>query len=338
MIDTDVREQAVYVYALELEANRWYIGSSRDPERRYQAHATGQGAAFTKLFTPLRLVGYRLATQTLPALDEDREVIEYMAKYGIDNVRGGTFSQPQLSDAQKSTLQQMIAHAQDLCFKCGAPGHFGSKCTNVSRKRARSDSDERARSPPAPAPPPGKRQTQLTLQQCSDSDDAPAPRQGYVYKRKIIQDDLHFGNMTLRKGVDITQLKPRIFPRHRLILIWLANYTGNRTGNKPEKCVPDNRVRPLLLPYMFYARQALTGTCCMTCGTDLQHRPLSNWCERCYGRLFENKWQHDTRFEDFKRDMKMFYGIDDQAFIEELKYGCPVSPVDNYAIAHQAPK
>lgn len=51
-----------------------------------------------------------------------------MAKYGIDNVRGGSFSQLILNNYEKNIINKMIATAENKCYICGKIGHFANKC------------------------------------------------------------------------------------------------------------------------------------------------------------------------------------------------------------------
>ena len=53
-----------------------------------------------------------------------------MVKYGINNVRGGTYCSIKLSSAEKETLEKEIRGAQDCCFKCGDKTHFAKDCKN----------------------------------------------------------------------------------------------------------------------------------------------------------------------------------------------------------------
>ena len=51
-----------------------------------------------------------------------------MSKYGIDNVRGGTYIKEVLEADQKRFLQKEIWGARDLCTRCGRNNHFIQQC------------------------------------------------------------------------------------------------------------------------------------------------------------------------------------------------------------------
>ena len=51
-----------------------------------------------------------------------------MEKHGIENVRGGSFSQIELSEAQQKVIQEMLRGSTDKCFHCGSTQHFVSQC------------------------------------------------------------------------------------------------------------------------------------------------------------------------------------------------------------------
>ena len=60
--------------------------------------------------------------------DEDKITKEYMAKYGIDNVRGGSYCNIDLDDFQIEALKTEIGGAQNKCARCGRSGHFQKEC------------------------------------------------------------------------------------------------------------------------------------------------------------------------------------------------------------------
>ncbi len=64
-----------------------------------------------------------------------------MEKYGIENVRGGSYSQIQLSDAQVKEIKNKLVSANDRCYECGESGHLKKNClkgkTLVSNKETK---------------------------------------------------------------------------------------------------------------------------------------------------------------------------------------------------------
>ena len=83
-----------YLYVLELEDDKFYVGISRNIKKRYKAHKSGEGAEWTKLHKPIgvkytKQLGY--CTYTNVKSDEDGKTIEMMKKYGRENVRGGIY-------------------------------------------------------------------------------------------------------------------------------------------------------------------------------------------------------------------------------------------------------
>lgn len=130
------------IYVLRLEGNCYYIGKSEDVVTRYQQHLNGSGSAWTRLHKPLSLE--KTLDCTSP-FDEDKVTKEYMARYGIDKVRGGSYVSTKLDIVQKEALQREIWGAKDLCTNCGRSGHFVKDCyarTDIHRASFDDSSDE----------------------------------------------------------------------------------------------------------------------------------------------------------------------------------------------------
>jgi predicted GIY-YIG superfamily endonuclease len=118
-------QDQINIYILQLEQNKYYIGKSNDPQKRFQEHLNGKGSAWTNLYKPIKLL------QIIPNashFDEDKYTKEYMLKYGIQNVRGGSYVNVTLSANDIYTLNKEMWSATDKCTRCGRTGHFISNC------------------------------------------------------------------------------------------------------------------------------------------------------------------------------------------------------------------
>ena len=121
------------VYVIKLENSKYYVGSSKCMNRRIRVHSSGEySCAWVKLH-PFRCVYALFPVEdddtNLRQLEED-VVTDMIVKYGIDNVRGGSFTLPELSNEQRETILRIVTHRNDSCLKCGQNGHYMNACTN----------------------------------------------------------------------------------------------------------------------------------------------------------------------------------------------------------------
>lgn len=75
-----------WVYVLLLEGNYYYIGFTENLSQRLEAHFKGEGAKWTQLHKPVRVIDISPETNDW---QEDFTTLCMMRKYGIDRVRGG---------------------------------------------------------------------------------------------------------------------------------------------------------------------------------------------------------------------------------------------------------
>ena len=113
------------IYIIKLEKSKYYIGKTKNVDKRWEEHLTGNGSGWTKKYKPTSLVKTIKSTSQF---DEDKYVKEYMAKYGIENVRGGTYSNVVLDDNSIAVLEKEIRHSKNLCTRCGRDSHFIKDC------------------------------------------------------------------------------------------------------------------------------------------------------------------------------------------------------------------
>ncbi len=118
-------EQNMNIYILKQENNKYYIGKSKNVNNRILDHFINSGAAWTRKYKPISV---EAIYQMNSIFDEDNYTKQYMLKYGIDNVRGGSYVQVILPEETKKMLQKELYGLKDLCYNCGLPGHFIKDC------------------------------------------------------------------------------------------------------------------------------------------------------------------------------------------------------------------
>lgn len=127
------------IYVLRLEGGRYYVGKSDNVMNRYQQHLSGCGSAWTRKWKPVSL---EKTIDNVSSFEEDKVTKEYMSKYGIDKVRGGSYVEVELSEFHTDALKMEIWAATNLCTQCGRSGHFVKDChakTDASGKKIEYD-------------------------------------------------------------------------------------------------------------------------------------------------------------------------------------------------------
>lgn len=113
------------IYVLELENNKYYVGKSKTPNIRLQDHLNSTGSSWTSKYKPVKVLKIY---NNCDHFDEDKYTLMYMEKYGVDNVRGGSFCEMNLSKDNIKTINKMIIGSTDKCYICHQGGHFAKDC------------------------------------------------------------------------------------------------------------------------------------------------------------------------------------------------------------------
>lgn len=87
-----------YIYVLELEDNRYYVGRTSNFIQRMKDHFLEGGSIYTKKFRPLKI---KEVIEEVSFYDERDKTLEYMEIYGWERVRGYAWCHEALSRKPK---------------------------------------------------------------------------------------------------------------------------------------------------------------------------------------------------------------------------------------------
>jgi adenosyl cobinamide kinase/adenosyl cobinamide phosphate guanylyltransferase len=118
----------MHVFVLLLEKGYYFVDSAtshHEMNTKVEKHNNGRLGDWTRYHKPLAID--RLV-ESASYFDIDKLVKEYMTRFGIDRVRGGDYSDKELTNDQISTLKKEIWKAINACLRCGRQTHFAKDC------------------------------------------------------------------------------------------------------------------------------------------------------------------------------------------------------------------
>jgi len=117
------------IYILKCQQNKYYIGKTKKtPEKRFYQHVNGSATLWTTKYKPTHIVEI---IKNASSWDEDKYTKMYMYKYGINNVRGGSYTKIKLSQNEINYIIKEFQTANDLCYKCGSSSHYSNNCKSL---------------------------------------------------------------------------------------------------------------------------------------------------------------------------------------------------------------
>ena len=116
------------VYILRLVAGKYYVGISKNPQKRIKDHFAGRGAGWTRKHAPLAV---EAVYNGVNVFEEDMWTKRLMAEKGILNVRGGYYVRNEIPEPEQKMIQREIWSATAVCMRCGRDGHMAVHCQHI---------------------------------------------------------------------------------------------------------------------------------------------------------------------------------------------------------------
>ena len=113
------------IYVLRCLDDKYYVGKTERGYDRIIEHFLAEGSEWTHRYQPIEIIE---KVEGAHKFDEDKYTLIYMEKYGIENVRGGSWCKLELSHDETKEIKRKINGANDKCYNCGGSNHFVREC------------------------------------------------------------------------------------------------------------------------------------------------------------------------------------------------------------------
>jgi hypothetical protein len=124
--------QVWFVYILLCQDHKIYVGKSKTHLQTVSQHRQFWTSKWVRKYP---LVDVVAGFENCNSFDPDKFVLQAMAEYGIENVRGGSFDVLNLTEEQRHVLLRMIRSSLNKCFLCGMDGHYIADCLGMKEFR-----------------------------------------------------------------------------------------------------------------------------------------------------------------------------------------------------------
>lgn len=118
----------VTIYVSKLECDKYYIGKTDSSDIKLNDCITDKNEWIDKYY-PIEIIDL---FRNCESNDVDKITVQYIEFYGIDNVRGGSFTHIILDKHELKKIQKLILTSTNKCYRCGRIGHLTSGCNEIT--------------------------------------------------------------------------------------------------------------------------------------------------------------------------------------------------------------